>query len=77
MGQEYSVIGIPVHTLTESSSHTQVTTMLEVSSPLRLVHITVTPPLYFRPIIYSPRAAELIVRGDCLIAFWRSTKVRV
>lgn len=32
MGEEYSVIGIPVHTLTESSSHTQVTTMLEVSS---------------------------------------------
>ena len=32
MGGEYSVIGIPVHTLTESSTHTQVTTMVEVSS---------------------------------------------
>ena len=32
MGEEYSVIGIPVHTLTESSSHTQVTTTLEVRS---------------------------------------------
>ena len=32
MGGEYSVIGIPIHTLTESSTHTQVTTMVEVSS---------------------------------------------